>query len=76
MHHANEVLLTTQPEKKILEKIRSLPPEMVAAVEQFIDSLGGAGAGSGLSNRISKSHPADPFTHIWDNPADAEYDSI
>lgn len=76
MHQANEVLLTTQAEKKILEKIQSLPPEMLAVVEQFIDSLGGADQRSGPANRISTPYPADPFTHIWDNPEDAEYDSI
>ncbi len=76
MHHANEVLLATQPEKKILEKIRSLPPEMVAAVERFIDSLAGTDTESGPASRQSKHCPADPFTRIWDNPEDAEYDSI
>jgi len=76
MHHENEVLLTTQREKELLEKIRSLPPDLLSAVERFIDSLGGAGTEAESASRVPAPCPADPFTHIWDNPEDAEYDSV
>ncbi len=76
MHHENEVLLTTPREKELLENIRSLPPDLFSAVEQFVDSLGDAGAERGPASRIPAPCPADPFTHIWNNPEDAEYDSV
>ena len=62
-------------EQKLLEKIRSLPPEKAAEVEDFIDFLSQregdrqlAGAATGLSEAS--------FHHVWDNPDDAEYDQL
>jgi hypothetical protein len=76
MEHPEEVLLTTPREKELLEKIRSLPPDLLTAVEQCIDSLRGSGTKRESASRVPAPCPADPFTHIWNNPQDAEYDSI
>ncbi|MFP4349675.1 MAG: toxin-antitoxin system, antitoxin component, Xre family protein [Thermodesulfobacteriota bacterium] len=76
MHHENEVLLTTPREKELLVKIRSLPPDLFSVVEQFVDSLGDAGPERRPASRIPTPSPADPFTQIWNNPEDAEYDSV
>jgi hypothetical protein len=62
-------------EEDLLAKIRSLPPERVAEVEDFVDFLRLrddevrlARAAAGLSE------PA--FARIWDSPDDADYDQL
>jgi hypothetical protein len=62
-------------EQKPLEKIRSLPPEKAAEVEDFVDFLSQckgnrqlAGAATGLSEAS--------FHHHWARPDDAEYDQL
>jgi hypothetical protein len=60
---------------ELLAKIRRLPPEKVAAVEDFVDFLclreeerRLAGAAARLSERA--------FERVWDNPDDAAYDRL
>ena len=61
-------------EQELLGKIRDLPVEKVAEVEDFVEylrqtpdqSLGHAAA------RLSE----DVLRKIWDNPEDAEYDRL
>ena len=62
-------------EQKLLEKIRNLPPEKAAEVEDFIDFLSQrsgdrqlAGAATGMSEAS--------FHQVWDNPDDAAYDQL
>ncbi len=74
MNNTHEVVLANQREKEILEKLRTLPPEMFAAVEKFVDSLSDAQSGP-VQRNISAS-PADAFTRVWHNPEDADYDSL
>ena len=58
----------------LLEKIRSLPPEKLAVVEDFVDFLGQRDdrrltrAASKLSEKA--------FGKVWDNPDDAVYDRL
>ena len=68
-------LVTNNLEQKLLDKIRSLPPEKAAEVEDFIDFLSQragdrqlAGAATGLSEAS--------FHKVWDNPDDAAYDQL
>jgi Protein of unknown function (DUF2281) len=61
-------------EETLIEKIKSLPPEKVAEVEDFVDFLTQredrrlAQAAARLSE--------DAFQKVWDNPDDADYDQL
>ena len=58
----------------LVEKIRSLPPEKAAEVEDFVDFLNPRDdrrltqAAAKLSRRA--------FQRVWDNPQDAVYDRL
>ena len=61
-------------EDSLIQNIRSLPPERVAEVEDFIDFLSQredlrlTQAATKLSEEASQK--------VWDNPADAAYDRL
>jgi hypothetical protein len=61
-------------EDRLIRKIRSLPPERVAEVEDFVEFL---------SQRDDRqlTHAAaklaeQAFRKVWNNPADAAYDRL
>ncbi len=60
--------------ESLFRKIRSLPPEKVAEVEDFVEFLGQrddrrlSRAAAKLSERA--------FQRVWDNPMDAIYDRL
>lgn len=58
-----------------LEKLKALPPERVAEVEDFVDFLHTRGADQQLARASTKA--AEPvFAKVWDNPDDAAYDKL
>jgi hypothetical protein len=60
---------------ELLEKIRSLPPDRLAEVEDFVDFLrqrSGDGAMSLAATKLSE----NAFRKVWDNPEDADYDRL
>jgi hypothetical protein len=59
----------------LIEKIRSLPPERLAEVEDFVDFLRQRQDDLALSRTTSKLSE-DAFRKVWDNPDDAEYDRL
>jgi len=62
-------------EEELLEKIRRLPPERVAEVEDFVDFLRLRDEEQGLTeaaNRLSEA----AFARVWENPDDADYDRL
>jgi hypothetical protein len=62
-------------EKTLMEKIRALPPERIAEVEDFVDFLRQRDEDRRLVKAASKlSEKA--FQKVWDNPDDAEYDRL
>jgi hypothetical protein len=62
-------------ETTLMEKIRSLPPEKITVVEDFIDFLLTRSEDHLLVYTATKlSEKA--FAKIWDNPEDAEYDEL
>ena len=62
-------------EEDLLAKIRSLPPEKAAAVEDFVDFLCRREEERRLARAAARlSEPA--FTQMWDNPDDADYDRL
>ena len=63
------------PEDTLIQKIRSLPPERITEVEDFVDFLRTRDAEQQLTRAAAKaSEPA--FRKVWDNPEDAAYDAL
>jgi len=59
----------------LLEKLKSLPPQRQAEVEDFVDFLRSRDEDRHLATAAAKtSEPA--FSAIWDNDDDAEYDRL
>jgi len=66
---------TNDAEQKLLEKIKRLPPEKAAEVEDFVDFLSqreGERELARAASRISE----DAFAKVWDNEDDADYDRL
>jgi len=67
--------MNAQVEQVLLEKLKALPPERRAEVEDFIDFLQNREADQHLTRAAARaSEPA--FKAVWDNPDDAEYDRL
>jgi hypothetical protein len=61
-------------EEILIEKIKSLPPERVAEVEDFIDFLSQREDRHLVKAATKLSE--NTFQNIWDNTDDADYDQI
>ncbi|TDI38193.1 MAG: DUF2281 domain-containing protein [Acidobacteria bacterium] len=59
----------------LIEKIRSLPPEKAAEVEDFVDFLRQRSEKNRLSQAAAKLSE-EAFAEVWDNPEDAVYDEL
>jgi len=62
-------------ENRLLDKIRSLRPERVAQVEDFVDFLQARDEERRLVDAATKLSE-DAFRRVWDNPDDAAYDRL
>jgi len=62
-------------EEELLAKIRRLPPERVAEVEDFVDFLRLRDEERGLTDAASRLSEA-AFARVWENPDDADYDRL
>jgi hypothetical protein len=63
------------PSPDLLRKIRELPPDRIAELEDFVDFLRSRAADRELTAaaaRISE----DAVRRVWDNQDDAEYDRL
>ena len=64
--------MNTRDPRALLEKLKTLPPECVAEVEDFVDFLRARGAEQNLARAATKA--AEPaFAKVWDNDDDAAY---
>ncbi len=62
-------------EQALLEKLKSLPPERIAEVEDFVDFLRARADAQSLTRAAYEA--AEPaFKSVWDNPGDAAYDRL
>ena len=62
-------------EQALLQKLKSLPPERIAEVEDFVDFLRTRADAQSLTRAACKA--AEPaFKSVWDNPDDAAYDRL
>ena len=62
-------------DQTLIDKIRSLPPEKLAEVEDFVDFLKLRDQERRLTHAATKLSE-DAFRRVWDNPDDAEYDRL
>ena len=65
----------TATEKVLIEKIKQLPPQRVAEVEDFVDFLRARDGEQRLTNAASKVSESS-FAAVWDNDEDAVYDQL
>jgi hypothetical protein len=61
-------------ESALIRKIRSLPPEKVAEVEDFVEFL--AQRDDRELTQAAAKLAEKAFRKVWDNPADAAYDRL
>lgn len=67
--------MNAQAEQLLIEKLKALPPERRAEVEDFIDFLQNREGDRRLVGAAAKaSEPA--FKAVWDNDQDAAYDRL
>jgi hypothetical protein len=62
-------------EEELIEKIKSLPPDKLSEVEDFVDFLRQRGEDRGLARAVARLSD-DAFRKVWDNPDDADYDRL
>ena len=60
--------------EELLEKIKNLPPERIAEVEDFVDFLAQRDDRRLVEAAIRMSE--DSFREVWDNEEDAAYDRL
>jgi len=61
-------------DKELIEKIKALPPDKIAEVVDFVDFLAQRDDRVLVEAASKMSEPA--FAAVWDNPDDAEYDTL
>jgi hypothetical protein len=61
-------------ESALIRKIRSLPPEKVVEVEDFVEFL--AQRDDREMTQAATRLAEKAFRRVWDNPADAAYDRL
>jgi hypothetical protein len=63
----------TQDERTLIEKLRALPPDRTAEVDDFVGFLRTRSYTQQLTRDTAKA--AEPaFRNVWDNPEDVAYD--
>ncbi|MBE0549378.1 MAG: DUF2281 domain-containing protein [Rubrivivax sp.] len=62
-------------EQALIEKIKQLPPQRVAEVEDFVDFLRARDDEQSLTRAAAKAGEAS-FAAVWDNDEDAAYDMM
>jgi hypothetical protein len=65
----------TRREQHLIEKIRRLPEDKLAEVEDFVDFLHERQEDRRLAQAVTRASAA-AFAKVWDNPDDAEYDRL
>jgi len=65
--------MTVPNDAELFAKIRALPAEKFAQVEDFVDFLRTRGRDRDLTSTFA-GRSEDAFAALWDNPEDAEYE--
>jgi hypothetical protein len=64
-----------EPSERLLSKLKDLPPEWLAEVEDFVDLLRERTTDRALVLAATAASEA-AFAAVWDNPNDASYDEL
>jgi predicted CoA-binding protein len=75
MRTAHNIAPVSPKEQSLLQKIRSLPADKIAEIEDFIDFVRYKNEDLQMSRAAAKFSEA-AFQRIWDNPEDDAYDSL
>jgi hypothetical protein len=67
--------VNTRDPNALVEKLKSLPPERVAEVEDFVDFLRTREEERSLERAATRAAES-AFARIWENDADAAYDRL
>lgn len=67
--------MNARDDQLLLEKLKSLPPQRRADVEDFVDFLKSREDDQRLTRAAAQASEA-VFKVVWDNPDDAEYDRL
>ena len=67
--------MTSQHEQTLIEKLKRLPPDRIAEVEDFVDFLRHKDQDWRLTQAAAQT-AAPSFKRVWDNPDDAVYDAL
>ena len=67
--------MTSQHEQALIEKLKRLPPERIAEVEDVVDFQQSRDEARGFTRAAMKSSEA-AFAKVWDNEDDAAYDQL
>jgi hypothetical protein len=65
----------TAAERALIDKIKQLPPQRLAEVEDFVDFLREREADQRLTHAAAKASIVS-FAKVWDNDEDAAYDRM
>jgi len=63
------------PDQVLFDKIKQLPPQRLAEVEDFVDFLREREAEQRLTHAAATASEAS-FAQVWDNDEDAAYDRM
>ena len=72
---SQDINLTSNQENFLIRKIRSLTPEKIAEVVDFVDFLSQKDQDHRIVQAANKL-AEDAFNKIWDNTEDEAYDSL
>ncbi len=67
--------MNARNDQDLIEKLRALPPQRRAEVEDFVDFLKSREDEQRLTHAATQAS-APAFKAVWDNPDDAEYDRL
>ena len=67
--------MNTRDPQALIEKLKTLPPERVAEVEDFVDFLR-TRDGERAAVRAATRAAEPAFAKVWDNDDDAAYDRL
>lgn len=66
----------TAAEQVLIDKIKQLPPQRMAEVEDFVDFLRAREEGEQSITRAAVKASEASFARVWDNDEDAAYDRM
>ena len=67
--------MSAHADQAFIEKLKSLPPQRRAEVEDFVDFLRSRETDQYLTRAAAETSEL-AFKTVWDNPDDAEYDRL